>query len=675
MKNFYTAALIAAAALAVPAQAEEATLALGDFDNTTEILEGGLPSEKAFPVNYYYKNSGGQMLYPNSVVKEIADRNGKITKIEFRYKDTGYFYGSEIAATVNMWGQGTDLTEIPLNDSKKASWIEYSTASAASTDAPFEPAYYEQDFNFTLTFANPIQLTPGQGLLLTASSTCDGTCDTGEDFECYGFNPVGTGSGPAAASFFASDSQTFADSYAAGGVHQEWGRWLPVIKITYTWEDAPEPVVCETPVIEPASGSKFGPETLFTITSATEDAQIYYTLTKDADPDILYDGPFTLSEGVKTTITAKAVKDGCTDSETASASFDPAFAKMPAFKIPSGTMLGANEPVVITAAEGASILYTLDATAEPDLAYPAEGILLSADATVKAIAKAENQWPSSPEQASYTINELNATNLGDFWASADDEENLFIGTNWYNAPIIPTYANSASQLLYLPSELSAFTAKTRIREISFRFANMTCFRDYASEAKVYISLIDDEAFPYDAINEKYSWFEVDLDKPAMSKSIEIPLLDYYYSTGELSFTLPDDGLTYIPGKALLVTVVNEADDALDNSEYPQFFRYNTDIKRAATFCSDRIGYAQSLAVTDYIVSGDGYYSQMTDKNQPCLRLMTDELGTDGIALRPALDENESEAVYYNLQGVRVLRPENGVYIRRTAAGAQKVLVK
>ena len=165
------------------------------------------------------------------------------------------------------------------------------------------------------------------------------------------------------------------------------------------------------------------------------------------------------------------------------------------------------------------------------------------------------------------------------------------------------------------------------------------------------------------------------DAFSLSKSIEIPLLDYYYSTGELSFTLPDDGLTYIPGKALLVTVVNEADDALDNSEYPQFFKYNTDIKRAATFCSDRIGYAESLSVTDYIVSGEGYYSQMTDKNQPCLRLMTDELGTDGIALRPALTEDESEAVYYNLQGVRVLRPENGVYIRRTAAGAQKVLVK
>ncbi len=36
---------------------------------------------------------------------------------------------------------------------------------------------------------------------------------------------------------------------------------------------------------------------------------------------------------------------------------------------------------------------------------------------------------------------------------------------------------------------------------------------------------------------------------------------------------------------------------------------------------------------------------------------------------------EGEAVYYNLQGVRVANPTTGVYIRRTANGASKVLIK
>jgi len=187
-----------------------------------------------------------------------------------------------------------------------------------------------------------------------------------------------------------------------------------------------------------------------------------------------------------------------------------------------------------------------------------------------------------------------------------DASNTFIGTNWYNAPVIPTYANSASQMLYLPDELEGFNEKTRIRAISFRFTNETCFTDYSSTARLYIQALDDTAFPYDNINAKYRWFPVELDSPLLTMQVEIPFVDYYYGCGELTFTLPE-GFRFPAGKSLLLTVINEAATPLDNSEYPQFFKYDTDTRRTATFASDHCDYAASLAVSDYVANGQTYY--------------------------------------------------------------------
>ena len=49
---------------------------------------------------------------------------------------------------------------------------------------------------------------------------------------------------------------------------------------------------------------------------------------------------------------------------------------------------------------------------------------------------------------------------------------------------------------------------------------------------------------------------------------------------------------------------------------------------------------------------------------------TPNAGVDAVAV-----ENNAAVEYFNLQGVRVANPENGLYIRRQGATVSKVLVK
>lgn len=662
---------LAAAMVCTPAAAtaETATLELGNYTADTEILEGSV-TERGIPFNYMYTYSGGQMLYPNALVKEIADRNGEIASITFRYRENGTFYDGDIEGSSTVWVMATDMQEIPVENSKSA-WIEYSTASKATASIDHVITYGEEVFEVTYTLSTPVKLAPGQSLLVTASShVTNGMAPYMYDFDCFGFK---IGSGSAYTAFYGSDTKPFEDDYAAKTPNQWNSVYGPVAKLVYDWVDKlPQ---AGAPVFSPASGTALGPDDMVTV-SAAEGASILYTLEKDGTPDIAYTGPIALDRAA--TVTAIATMEGHDPSEPVSATYTLRVSARPVFTIPSGTSLGANERVTISAADGAKILYTLDPDANPTEEFPADGLVLTADATVKAVAVEDNSYPSGTVSASYTVTDLDATIIGPYYA-VPDADNTFLGTNWYNAPIIPTYANSASQILYLPGELDGFTDKTRIRSLSFRFTNETCFTDYASSARIYLEGVDTDKFDYDEINAKYRWFAADLAAPLATKAIEISFVDYYYGTGELTFDLPDGGFEMPGGRALLVTIVNEAATPLDNSEYPQFLKYNTPgSRRTATFASDRLDYAASLAVTDYIVNGEGYYSSMTDYNQPCVKLFTDNLGTQGIrGFESATDTSvAAPAEYYNLQGMRMSGPlAPGIYIRREGSAATKMIVR
>ena len=259
--------------------------------------------------------------------------------------------------------------------------------------------------------------------------------------------------------------------------------------------------------------------------------------------------------------------------------------------------------------------------------------------------------------------------MGNYF-SQDTSDDVFEGANWYNAPIVPTYCNSASQMLYLADELLPVAGR-KIETVKFRFSNEMCFSQYAAQLRLYLTAVDAAAFDYDADNGKYSWFAVDLAAPAATEDLDIDFLDSYGFTAELEFNLGEGGFVLPAGKSLVVTVVTDADNYLD--EYPQFFKYNTDDHRTAVFCSDHIGYDEALEAGLYVKDGDNFHADMSDRNQPVIRLFSSEAPSAITSV--AVDASEAPAEYYTLQGVRVAAPATGIYIVRRADSATKVLVK
>lgn len=740
------ATLLAAAS----AYAENATLELGNFSTATDYLEGGTPEERGFPFNYQYVYSGGQIIYPYAVVKDIADRNGEITSISFRYSENGTFYDGNFEGTSSIWAQATDLQSTQMNDKNESIWQAYASGSKATTSIDYELTYDVNIFEVKYTFANPIKLAPGQSLLITASSeVTNSTFCYSDDFYCYAFR-VGTGT-ERYATYYGNDTKSFETNCLPDGAYSRNSQWAPVAKIEYSYVDKlpqaatptfspesgsalgpndkvtitaeegatilytlendgtpnltyTEPIaidnactitaiatregydpseaasasytlkVTAAPTFSPVSGTALGPDDKVTIT-ADEGATILYTLEKDGTPNLTYTEPIAIDKAC--TITAIASCEGYYTGEAASASYTLKTTSTPDFITPETALLGANETVIISAAEGASILYTLDAEATPDMEYPAEGISLPAGtSTIRAIATLPGAYASREIEGTFTVSDLNAMIIGDYNA-LPNSDNTFIGTNWYNAPVIPTYANSASQMLYQDYEMPGRTDKTRLRAISFRFYNETCFAEYASTARIYLSIPETDAFPYDVKNEKYIWFDVILDEPAATVDWEVNFLDYYCGTGELIFTLGEDGFDIPANKPLLITVVNEAATPLDNGEYPQFFKYSTNDRRTASFASDHTTFAASLDYSEYIENGDDFYSFMTDNNQPCVKLFTDELGKGESHVAGILSGTSKATEYYTIQGVRLSHTptEPGIYIRRSAEGTQKIYVR
>ncbi len=150
---------------------------------------------------------------------------------------------------------------------------------------------------------------------------------------------------------------------------------------------APALKVVEAPVITPDGGSFTGSLTI-TITCSTDGAEIHYT-TDGTDPTAdssRYTAPFTITNDA--TVKAIAVKEGCNNSEIASAVFTREISTLDAPVItPNGGRFSGSCEVSITAQEGASIFYTMDGTEPTASSTKYTGkFTITATTTIKAIA-------------------------------------------------------------------------------------------------------------------------------------------------------------------------------------------------------------------------------------------------------------------------------------------------
>jgi hypothetical protein len=186
-----------------------------------------------------------------------------------------------------------------------------------------------------------------------------------------------------------------------------------------------------TPVFNPPSGTYNGAQKV-TITCATSGATIYYsmgnTLTTSTSSSaiIKYTGPIAVT--ANTTITAKAYKDGMTESATATARYmivtssptptptptpspTPTLSRVakPAFSLPSGNYTGTQTLTISCATSGATIYYSLNPTSSSAVLQVYTGpITISSSTTIMAIAKKSGMTDSETATARYAI--IAATN-------------------------------------------------------------------------------------------------------------------------------------------------------------------------------------------------------------------------------------------------------------------------
>ena len=158
------------------------------------------------------------------------------------------------------------------------------------------------------------------------------------------------------------------------------------------------------PSFSPVAGAVAAGTTV-TISTETDGATIYYT-TDGSNPTTessIYATPIIIDAAK--TIKAFAVKDGCPNSDIASASYTIALpVETPTFSVAAGTYYAAQSVTIATETDGATIYYTINGD-EPTTASTEYigAINVNQDMTIKAIAVKDGMANSSVASSEYTI--------------------------------------------------------------------------------------------------------------------------------------------------------------------------------------------------------------------------------------------------------------------------------
>jgi hypothetical protein len=162
-----------------------------------------------------------------------------------------------------------------------------------------------------------------------------------------------------------------------------------------------------TPTFTPGAGAYATPPSLVAITTATEDAAIYYTI-DGSTPTIestLYASPITISQ-LPTTVKAIAVKADYLNSVVAEAIYTQQLTvATPTFSPEAGAYATPPQVTISTTTEGASIYYTVDGstpTVEGGTLYASPFAISQLPTTVKAIAVKADYINSAVAEAVYT---------------------------------------------------------------------------------------------------------------------------------------------------------------------------------------------------------------------------------------------------------------------------------
>lgn len=224
------AAVCMPSAFAQDSAPETRTLCVGNFDQPgdAERREGaGSWWEKA-PFQFYTKYSGLQIIYTAQYLKEIADNDGAITEIVFKYGDEGST--TDINANLGLLIENTEATEFQKKpESEQYMWVNYDPSTSASEQSYQVDLYYYEDEEIHFVLDKPLTYT-GKSLLITAWSEVTNGSEA-QSMVCYAMR-----TGKYTTMCYGSDRYGFDRVYDTGVQEPYMGpqKYVPVTKFVYT---------------------------------------------------------------------------------------------------------------------------------------------------------------------------------------------------------------------------------------------------------------------------------------------------------------------------------------------------------------------------------------------------------------------------------------------------------
>ena len=244
MKKVFLMAL-AAVAMTANAQTEvSATLDLGDFENSTEQLEGSVSEQAPFNLAYVY--SGAQVIYQPEEIAPLFEHPSKIKSITFRFADNNFMCYNEFTASVGCYLQFIDddylFENAPASEPDR--WYAPVGKSADAIGSLSYSYDLQMGFDVTLTFSTPFEVTSeNQGKSLLLTSWCSSPDMQDEDSNVKAM-VYGNSSRQKRFASYASDTvNNFLTQVENGGEITTadhgwvWTSEIPVARIAYTYAE------------------------------------------------------------------------------------------------------------------------------------------------------------------------------------------------------------------------------------------------------------------------------------------------------------------------------------------------------------------------------------------------------------------------------------------------------
>ena len=477
---------------------------------------------------------------------------------------------------------------------------------------------------------DPIFHTTGNAIRFYGGNTMVVSC-TGATLQEIVFTTPTSGSGSTFNKAFTSTLGTFdsttktwtgenvESTQFSNGSSQQIGQVRIIsLKITYTISGSENQV--PTPSITPTSSAVVA-GTKVTISCSDTEAEIHYT-TNGVDPtaeSAIYTAETDITVNEAMTVKAIAVKEGLNDSEIATATYTikkPVVAT-PTFDPESGEVEKGRKIGIFCETKDAKIYYTTDNTtpnAESMLYDAASGIIVDKAMTIKAIAIAEGYNDSEVATVTYSIEgeaPMNPSATFDF-----------------------TKPSTLQPALTPPSSTSP-SDDERVKLDNYVFYNNYALVKFTS--------------PDGAKGTNWSQLWNGSDGPQVR----------VYTNSTITITAAES------------LTIEKVEFISAGSSYIKI-KYNGTLGSysvsGATGTWTR-GAVNALAAEDR--------ESITFDVTGTSRLNSINVYTSGVPTGVedvTVDEN-APVEYYNLQGVRVDNPENGIYIRRQGSKVSKVLVK